>query len=82
MYLCAKCRLSVSFVHTVHRSNNKVGGDKDKGERNKRKEFGFILPVCASLFVKERHTIFLLAVFFQPQSYIIVLTAESNFSCT
>ena len=43
MYLCAKCRLSVSYVYTVHSSNNKVGGDKKKREEEtKGKEFGLI----------------------------------------
>ena len=59
MYLCAKCRLSVSYVYTVHSSNNKVAGDKEKREeKTKRKEFGLILARGASLFDKERHTIF------------------------
>lgn len=74
MYLCAKCRLSVSFVYTAHSSNNKVSGDKKKGEeKTKRKEFRLILARGASLFDKERHTIFLL---------LAVFSAAVSFSYT
>lgn len=37
MYLCAKCRFSVSYVYTVHSSDNKVGKDKKKGEEKTEK---------------------------------------------
>lgn len=61
MHLCAKCRLSVSYVHTAPSSNNKVAGDKKKEEeKNKGKGIRLILARCASLFDKDRHAIFLL----------------------
>lgn len=68
MYLCAKCRLSVSYVYTVHSSNNKVGGDKKKGEeKTKRKEFWFVLAPDVLPCLTKNDSIFLLSVFFLPQ---------------
>lgn len=45
MHLCAKCRLSVSYVYTAPSSNNKVGGDKKREEeKTKKKEFSSFWP--------------------------------------